>query len=68
MRKASSIAVAFLVFGALAGQAQPPNRKGGGRGGFAPKNLQVLDPATLPETMQSYVQALGLLDEGVCDY
>jgi photosynthetic reaction center cytochrome c subunit len=53
---------------ALAGQAQPPNRKGGGRGGFAPKNLQVLDPATLPEAMQSYVQALGLLDKGVCNY
>ena len=31
--------------GALVVQAQPPNRKGGGRGGFAPKNLQVLDPA-----------------------
>jgi Photosynthetic reaction centre cytochrome C subunit len=28
----------------------------------------VLDPATLPEAMQSYVQALGLLDKGVCNY
>jgi Photosynthetic reaction centre cytochrome C subunit len=28
----------------------------------------VLDPADLPAAMQSYVQALGLLDKEVCNY
>jgi len=47
----------------------------GGRGGGAPrgggpafKNVQVLNPATIPETMQSFVQALGLLEKGTCSY
>jgi hypothetical protein len=39
---------------------------GGGRGG--PRNVQVLGAAPLPETMQSFVQALGLLDKGTCAY
>lgn len=60
MRKLFSTLAAFLLL-ALAGQAQPPARRGGsragGRGGFAPTNLQVLDPANLPAAMQSYVQA-----------
>lgn len=43
--------------------------KGGGKGGGGGfKNLQVLNPNTLPETMQSFVQALGLLDQGTCSY
>jgi len=28
----------------------------------------VLGAAPIPETMQSFVQALGLLDKGTCDY
>ena len=41
----------------------PP--RGGGGGG---KNVQVLGSADLPSTMQSFVQALGLLDKGTCAY
>ena len=44
--------------------------KGGGKGGGgapAGKNLQVLT-GNIPETMQSFVQALGLLDKGACSY
>ena len=40
--------------------------KGGGGGGG--KNIQVLQGADLPATMQSFVQALGLLDKGTCGY
>jgi hypothetical protein len=40
--------------------------KGGGGGGG--KNIQVLKGADLPATMQSFVQALGLLDKGTCGY
>ena len=39
--------------------------RGGGGGG---ENLQVLQAGNLPETMQSFVQALGLLDKGTCAY
>jgi hypothetical protein len=28
----------------------------------------VLNPNSIPETMQSFVQALGLLDKGTCTY
>jgi Photosynthetic reaction centre cytochrome C subunit len=42
--------------------------KGGGGGGGGGKNIQVLQGADLPATMQSFVQALGLLDKGTCDY
>jgi len=45
------------------GGGGPP--RGGGGGG---KNVQVLGPADLPSTMQSFVQALGLLDKGTCSY
>ena len=44
--------------------------KGGGKGGgggAAGKNLQVLT-GNIPETMQSFVQALGVLDQGACNY
>ena len=50
--------VAAMCLPLLAGE--PQGR--GGRGG--PSNVQVLGGANLPETMQSFVQALGLLDEG----
>ncbi len=43
----------------------PPGR---GRGGGGAKNVQVLGAAPIPETMQSFVQALGLLDKGTCTY
>lgn len=42
--------------------------KGKGGGGGGGKNIQVLQGADLPATMQSFVQALGLLDKGTCDY
>jgi hypothetical protein len=46
--------------------------KGGGKlgkgGGFAPKNLKLLDAVALPNAMQNFVLALGLLDKGVCNY
>ena len=57
--------------GARGGAGGGPPRGGGGPprgGGGGPKNLQVLNAATLPETMQSFVQALGLLDKGTCNY
>ncbi len=64
-------------------QAQPPDAngdtkgdaKGGGGGkafkaggGYAPKNLQVLDNNTFPNSMQSFVQALGVAEQGRCNY
>lgn len=70
--------------GARGGQGAPGGARGGpgGRGGAAggaggaggrgggggPKNLQVLNQGNLPETMQSFVQALGLLEKGTCAY
>lgn len=47
--------------------------KGGGKGkgdkgGFTDKNLQVLNPATSPDAMQTFVQALGLADKGRCSF
>jgi photosynthetic reaction center cytochrome c subunit len=42
--------------------------KGKGGGGGGGKNVQVLQGADLPATMQSFVQALGLLDKGTCAY
>jgi Photosynthetic reaction centre cytochrome C subunit len=46
--------------------------KGGGKlgkgGGFAPKNLKLITAVALPNTMQDFVLALGLLDKGVCNY
>jgi hypothetical protein len=54
-------------------QAQPPDAKGGGKafkggGGYAAKNLQVLDDNTFPNSMQNFVQALGVADKGRCNY
>ena len=83
MRKLILALAAFFV-AALVLQSQAPEplqapqeqAKGGGKGGAkgnkggggGGKNLQVLNGAALPETMQSFVQALGLLDKGVCTY
>src|SRR5262245_50482640 len=42
---------------------------GGNRGGGGGKNVQVLTAANpIPETMQSFVLALGLLEKGTCTY
>jgi hypothetical protein len=49
--------------GGQRGGGGPPR---GGRGGG--RNIQVLGQADLPSTMQSFVQALGLLDKGTCSY
>lgn len=79
MRKlfATAAAVLFLAVLMVPGQDGPPAKgggppgkggKGGGKGGGGGgKNLQVLTGA-VPETMQSFVQALGLLDKGACAY
>jgi hypothetical protein len=72
MRTLFSTVAAILLVGALLMEAQAPKGpgKGGGKkgGGFMPKNLQVLDRASFPAAMQSFVQALGLLDQGGCNY
>lgn len=57
--------------GARGGGARGGRGRGGGPprgGGSAFKNVQVLNQGTIPETMQSFVQALGLLDKGTCSY
>jgi hypothetical protein len=70
---------AFFLCTVLAVQAQPPEGAGGapgrprgggayGGGGGGGKNIQVLQGADLPATMQSFVAALGLLDKGTCGY
>ncbi len=75
MRKVVSACAASLLLIALVGQAQDggagkgkggPPAKGGGGG--APKNLQLVPPAAVQATMQSFVQALGLADKGGCAY
>jgi hypothetical protein len=42
----------------------------GGKGGAAPafKNVKVINTGNIQETMQSFVQALGVLDQGACAY
>jgi hypothetical protein len=40
----------------------------GARGGGGGRNVQVLGGADLPNTMQTFVQALGLLEKGTCTY
>jgi hypothetical protein len=64
MRMLFSTVSVFLVC-VFVVQAQPPRARGGG---FVPKNLQVLTPATFPAAMQSFVQALDLADKGACNY
>jgi hypothetical protein len=70
------VVVEFLTRAAstLAAAGGPPAKGGGGKGGGkgggggGGKNVQVLQGADLPATMQSFVQALGLLDKGACAY
>jgi hypothetical protein len=50
------------------GRGGPPVGGGGGGRGGGGKNIQVLQGADLAATMQSFVQALGLLDKGTCGY
>jgi cytochrome c553 len=63
-RTAGTVTVATAGGG---GRGGPPAGGGGGRGGGG-KNIQVLKGADLPATMQSFVQALGLLDKGTCGF
>jgi hypothetical protein len=65
-RNAGTIVVAD---GGAKGKGGPPG--GGaakGKGGGGGKNIQVLQGADIPATMQSFVQALGVLDKGACAY
>jgi len=68
------VVVEFLTRAAstltVAAAGGPPAKGGGGKGGGGGggKNVQVLQGADLPATMQSFVQALGLLDKGTCAY
>lgn len=56
--------------GGKGGPGGPPGvaAKGKGGGGGAGKNIQVLQGADIPATMQSFVAALGLLEEGTCAF
>lgn len=70
---AGSLAPAPLD-GAPKGKGGPPGGFGGGAakgkggGGGNGKNIQVLQGADIPATMQSFVAALGLLDQGTCAF
>jgi hypothetical protein len=66
-RAANTLTVAAAGDGGKGGGGKGGGKgKGGGGGGG--KNVQVLQGADLPATMQSFVQALGLLDKGTCAY
>jgi photosynthetic reaction center cytochrome c subunit len=69
-RTAGTLTVAAAGGRGRGGRGGPPvgGGGGGGRGGGGGKNIQVLQGADLPATMQSFVQALGLLDKGTCGY
>jgi len=69
-RSASTLTVAAAGGAAPGGGGKGGGGKGGGKGGGGGggKNVQVLQGADLPATMQSFVQALGLLDKGTCAY
>ena len=65
-------AAGTLTVAAAGGPPKGGGGKGGGKGkgggGGGGKNVQLLQGADLPATMQSFVQALGLLDKGTCAY
>jgi hypothetical protein len=65
-RAAGTLTVAAA--GGLPGKGGGGKGGGKGGGGGGGKNIQVLQGADLPATMQSFVQALGLLDKGTCGY
>ncbi len=69
-RAASTLTVAAPGGGPPGGGGKGGGGKGGGKGGGGGggKNIQVLQGADLPATMQGFVKALGLLDKGTCDY
>ena len=69
-RAASTLTVAAAdgKGGGKGGGGKGGGKGGKGGGGPAFKNVHVVNPAILPETMQSFVQALGLLDQGACAY
>jgi hypothetical protein len=69
-RTAGTLTVAPAVATGRGGVGKGFGGKGGGKGGGGGggKNIQVLQGADLPATMQSFVQALGLLDKGTCGY
>lgn len=71
-RAAGTLTVAAADGGGKGGGGKGGGGKGGGTGkgggGGGGKNIQVLQGADLPATMQSFVQALGLLDKGTCAY
>jgi hypothetical protein len=66
-RAAGTLTVA-AASGADKGGGGRGGGKGKGGGGGGGKNIQVLQGADLPATMQSFVKGLGLLDKGTCDY
>ena len=71
VRNAGTLIVAPLGDLAKGKAGGPPGAaaaKGKGGGGGGGKNIQVLQGADIPATMQSFVQALGLLDKGTCTY
>ena len=65
-RSAGTLTVAAVGGPPKGGGGGKGGGKGGGGGGG--KNIQVLQGADIPATMQSFVQALGLLDKGTCGY
>jgi hypothetical protein len=67
-RAAGTITVAAADAKGGGGKAGGGKAGGKGGGGNAFKNVRVVNPAILPETMQSFVQALGALDQGACAY
>ena len=67
-RNAGTPALVALDAGAKGKAGGGGAAKGKGGGGGNGKNIQVLQGADIPATMQSFVQALGLLDKGTCTY
>ena len=68
-RTAGTLTVATPCGAGRGGFGKGGGGKGGGKGGGGGgKNIQVLQGADLPATMQSFVQALGLLDKGTCGF
>jgi hypothetical protein len=64
-RAAGTLTVAAAGGGGKGGGGKGGGKGGGGGGG---KNVQVLQGADLPATMQFFVQALGVLDQGACAF
>ena len=67
MRKLFSTVAAMVMLGALMFvQGQAPKGKGGGKN--PPKNLKVLTPENLMGNMQTFAPALGVQDNGGCNF